>query len=364
VILHSDGSTPQKVGTKAVIDASGMIWGTLGGGWVEAEARRRAIDVCQTGRPQVLDLHLDNAPDDEGPICGGSLRILLDPTAAKDRECYQLAVYSLQRRERGVLLTRVRSVGGAPPDAETTLHWWSAGESNVAGTRRVPSAEAETGTADGTRRVPATFQTASGYPGVDALRSCLERETPERFVDPSAAPLLVEVLIEPVIPAPHLVIAGGGHVGQALAAQAAQVGFDVTVVDDRPEFTSPDLFPPGTVVRCGPVAEQLASMPLMPDTYLAIVTRGHRHDAEALAACIRAPLAYLGMIGSRRKVFLMRQDFLERGLATEAEWGRVFAPIGLDIGAVTVPEIAASIVGQLIAVRRRKDARSCTRMPE
>jgi xanthine dehydrogenase accessory factor len=91
-----------------------------------------------------------------------------------------------------------------------------------------------------------------------------------------------------------------------------------------------------------------------------VVTRGHRHDKEALAACIRKPAAYLGMIGSRRKVALLRKDLLETGAATEEELRRVYAPIGLDIGAQTVPEIAASIVAQLIAVRRKGDA---PRMP-
>jgi xanthine dehydrogenase accessory factor len=84
-----------------------------------------------------------------------------------------------------------------------------------------------------------------------------------------------------------------------------------------------------------------------------IVTRGHRQDAEALESCIHAPVAYLGMIGSRRKVGMLRKHFLETGLVTEAEWGRVYAPIGLEIGAVTVPEIATSIMAQLIAVRRK-----------
>jgi len=84
-----------------------------------------------------------------------------------------------------------------------------------------------------------------------------------------------------------------------------------------------------------------------------IVTRGHQQDAEALAACLRRPAAYIGMIGSRRKVSLLRREFLANGWAKPEEFDRVYAPIGLDLGAATVPEIAASIVAQLIAVRRR-----------
>ena len=126
---------------------------------------------------------------------------------------------------------------------------------------------------------------------------------------------------------------------------------------------------PGTVTRQrtvhwdaadGPPDEEVAGFPFGADTYVVIVTRGHQHDAEALAACLRRPAAYVGMIGSRRKVALMRQDFVRSGRATAEELGRVYAPIGLDVGAVTVPEIATSIVAQLIAVRRKGSA---PRMP-
>ncbi len=84
-----------------------------------------------------------------------------------------------------------------------------------------------------------------------------------------------------------------------------------------------------------------------------IVTHGHKLDAESLEVCIHSPAAYIGMIGSKRKVALIRKNFVESGLATEEEFDRVYAPIGLDIGAVTVPEIAASITSQLISVRRK-----------
>jgi xanthine dehydrogenase accessory factor len=168
----------------------------------------------------------------------------------------------------------------------------------------------------------------------------------------------MQALLEPVVPRPLLLIAGGGHIGQALARQAVLIGFDVTVLDDRPEFADPARFPESATTRCAPVAESIASFPVARDTYIVIVMRGHRHDAEALEACIHAPAAYIGMIGSTRKAALMRQSFLEPGIATEEELDRVFAPIGLDIGAATVPEIATSIAAQLVAVRRGSDGRA------
>ena len=192
------------------------------------------------------------------------------------------------------------------------------------------------------------------YPNTDAFRSVLQQEEIRLFVSESTLEgKQFEVLVEPLVPNPLLLIVGGGHIGQALAVQADLVGFDILVIDDRPEFTAADLFPTEATMRCGPIVEEINRLPIGSDTYIVIVTRGHRHDAEALAVCLHKPAAYIGMIGSRRKVGMMRKEFIESGRATAAEFDRVYAPIGLDIGSVTVPEIAASITAQLIAVRRK-----------
>jgi len=321
-ILRAEGSTPQKVGVKAIIEADGKIWGTLGGGLVEAEAQRRAVEVSQSRLPAVFDFDLADAYSrDAGPICGGTMRILIDPTAAKDRAVYAEAADALRQRRRGVLLTRVR----LQTRPEVQVEWFP----------------------------PEALPAEGHFPGTEAVRSCLAHETPRLFVESSPRPgESTEVLVEPLIPKPLLLIVGGGHVGQALAQQATLIGFEVTVVDDRPEFVDPALFPPGMTTRCGETAREVAAFPMAADTYVVIVTRGHRHDAAALAACIHSPAAYIGMIGSRRKVELVRKSFIESGLATPEEFDQVFAPIGLEIGAVTVPEIATSIAAELIAVRR------------
>jgi xanthine dehydrogenase accessory factor len=202
---------------------------------------------------------------------------------------------------------------------------------------------------------PNTYGAADiGFPGAEAIREVLAGDTPKLFVqDLPAQGARLEVLVEPLSLPPLVVIAGGGHIGQALAVQAGQVGFQVVVIDDRPEFTDAALYPEGVAMRCGDIARELADFPVAADTYVVIVTRGHRQDQQALAACLRRRAAYIGMIGSRRKVAMIRKDLLESGAAGEAELARLYAPIGLDIGAETVPEIATSIVAQLIAVRRK-----------
>jgi len=330
VVLKDEGSTPRKAGTKALIDSSGSICGTVGGGPVEAETQRRAVEAIRSRRPLVFDFALQGASArDERPICGGKMRMLVDPTAADQRAVYAQAAEARRRRRRGVLVTTVRIA----PLPQVAVQWFA--EESLA---------ADTGLAGG-----------------EAIRSALADETPRFLVeDLPQEGGHAEVLVEPLIPGPLLLVAGGGHIGQALALQAGLVGFDIVVVDDRSEFADPALYPPGTVARCGDIGRELAEFPIRGDTYVVLVTRGHAHDQRALAACIRRPAAYIGMIGSRRKVALMRRDLVESGAATEEEFSRVYAPIGLDIGAQTVPEIAASIVAQLIAVRRKGSA---PRMP-
>lgn len=153
-----------------------------------------------------------------------------------------------------------------------------------------------------------------------------------------------------LLPTPRLVIAGAGHVAAALCPIGRAIGFDVTVVDDRPDMASEARFP-GAELRVAPIEAELAGLPINEHTYVAIVTRGHRNDARALAAVVSRPAAYLGLIGSRRKIVAIFEELMRLGVAREA-LARVHAPIGLDLGAVTPAEIAVSIAAELIAVRR------------
>lgn len=321
LVLRAEGSTPLKTGAKALVESGGRIWGTIGGGAVEAEAQAQAVRACQSEQSLVFDFAMEGASrSDNTPICGGAMRILVDPCAAQHERVYSQVAEALVQGQRGLLLTTVQA--GSP--VQVTLTWQA--EPDLAGCR--------------------------GLPDTGSLHTCLSKETPKLFAEGTS-----ETLVEPIIPRPRLLIAGGGHVGQALARQAVLVDFAVTIIDDRPEFTAPDLFPAEVETQCGDIAQLLADRRMTKDTYVVIVTRGHQHDAEALEACIRRPTAYVGMIGSRRKVALIRESLLASGQATAEEFDRVYAPIGLDIGSVTAAEIATSIVAQLISVRRQGSAK-------
>jgi len=159
---------------------------------------------------------------------------------------------------------------------------------------------------------------------------------------------------ETVSPAWALWIAGSGHVAQAVAAMTTRVDFEVHVFDDRPTFASDIYFPAETRFHIGAWPDLLReSMPEKPAFGL-VVTRGHQRDALVLREWIQRPFEFLGMIGSRRKRRLIFDQFLRDHLATPEQLAQVACPVGLDIQAVSVPEIGVSIVAQLVQQRARR----------
>lgn len=297
LVVHTTGSTPQKAGAAALFTLDGRVVGTLGGGCLEAEAQARALRALDTGEPTVFRLRLDEIDGwDDGLICGGAARIFATPNVAAQIPALQQADALLRDGKRGTL--------------------------------RIPF--------DGS---PATCDVAS--PGFEHPRCVTPEDGPE-------------ALLIPLLPAPRLIIAGAGHIGKATARLGAFLGFRVTVVDDRPSLASKDNLPDAEHIICGNIAEEVAKLPMDDDTYVVIVTRGHRNDGQVLAACVQYGAAYLGMIGSKRKSLLIQRGLVESGQATEEQIARVRCPIGLDIGAQTVEEIAISIAAELVQARRAR----------
>ena len=156
---------------------------------------------------------------------------------------------------------------------------------------------------------------------------------------------------ETVSPPVELWIAGSGHVAQAVVPLAQQLDFAVTVFDDRAELANHDYFPKATRLCVGGWHELLKIRPPASLAFGLMVTRGHQHDALVLSEWIRFPFAFLGMIGSRRKVRIMREQFLKQNLATAEQFDRIACPVGLDIAAVGTQEIAVSVIAQFIQQR-------------
>jgi xanthine dehydrogenase accessory factor len=165
----------------------------------------------------------------------------------------------------------------------------------------------------------------------------------------------MQVFIEPVEPAPEVYVFGAGHVGSFLARMAHEAGFRVHVIDDREKFANAERFPDGVQVVVDDIPSWLDANQLPSTAYAVIVTRGHRHDLDALRALAPRGLRYVGLIGSRAKVKRVYDALVEEGIEPRA-LQNVHAPIGLDIGAITPQEIAVSILAELIAVKHGKIA--------
>jgi xanthine dehydrogenase accessory factor len=150
--------------------------------------------------------------------------------------------------------------------------------------------------------------------------------------------------------APVLYVFGGGHVSLQIVPMAALVGFNVVVIDDRPEFADPRKFPEAMSVHEYPFEGVFDRLPIDQSSYIVIVTRGHLHDRTVVMQALKTQARYIGMMGSRRKKAIVYKKLLEEGF-TQADLDRIYSPIGIGIEAETPEELAVSIVAELIKVR-------------
>jgi len=163
----------------------------------------------------------------------------------------------------------------------------------------------------------------------------------------------MRVFVEVLPPRPLLLILGGGHIGQALAELGAFLGYRIAVLDERPALVTAERFPWAQTRLAGDLAGQVAAFPLDAQTYVVMVTPHHTLDDKVLAVLAERPVAYVGLIGSRRRTAATFERARQAGV-DEAFLERVHTPIGLDIGAETPREIAVSIIAEIIAVQRGK----------
>ncbi len=321
VVVETRGSTPQKAGAVMLVFADGSQRGTLGGGCVEAEVKQRALGVLLQGPacPDVLTFHLDEDYGwDDGLICGGRMTILADPLTDGEDD-YHRQYAQLIALGRGCVEAIVFTEG---LDVRRGSRFLFDHDGQVIALR-----------------------------GADTVPERILRERPDLTTRPQPS-AQNGVAYLPTLPRITLLIVGGGHVGQAVAQLAAQCDFDIEVLDDRAAYVTEERFPTAQARRVGDIGGTLAQLAptLRPDHYALIVTRGHRHDEEALLHLANTRAGYVGMIGSKRKIRLIYEDLLAAGVP-QAALDRVHAPLGFDIGSRTVPEIAVSIVAELIAQR-------------
>ncbi|MDH7485446.1 MAG: XdhC family protein [Anaerolineae bacterium] len=383
-VIGVRGSVPREVGAKMIIHPAGQHAGTVGGGCGEAEVMRVALDVLAMGQPAIVSVDLTGEVSMESPaICGGVMDVFVErlPNRQFDYTKLQALLESVTRREPVALATVVAAPPGEAdrignkavvwPDREVLgslglgaleaqaladarqalkerrhrLFDYTKEAPSLPAARRLPAPDME-------RETKGNFGASLDYANerwTTGLRQGQEALAPIRGKEPSER---LRVFVEVQHRPPHLVIVGAGHIAQPLAEMGRLCDFTVTVLDDRPQFANRQRFPQAEQVIAGPLAETLRGLPLDGDTYVVLITRGHQHDVECLLEILDAPLAYLGMIGSRRRVrgvFELLEK--ERGIPPE-KLRRVYAPIGLDIGARTPAEIALAIMAEVIKVTR------------
>ncbi|MBE3109678.1 MAG: XdhC family protein [Acidobacteria bacterium] len=326
-IVEAEGSTPQITGASAIFSVAGLEAGTVGGGLLEARAEAIAGEALRDRKARLITIRLDADPADlEGAICGGSARVLIDPGVGGERAVFERALDGFRKRRPGVLASLI--VPGQ--------------EDFVSVERRFLEA------------LSWDANTFAGF-GPDILAAALEDGRPRLVKSEGRL-----IFLEPVRPLPRLIIAGAGHVGRAVARLGSLLDWSVTVIDDRPEFANAENVSEADEIVVGDIGESVRRIEDSTENYFVIVTRGHKKDAEALRAAIGRPAAYVGMIGSKRKIEIMHCEFLESGWATADAWAGVHAPIGVEIGSKTVEEIAVSIAAELVLVRSGRKERGGT----
>ncbi|MFH1755980.1 MAG: XdhC family protein [Candidatus Latescibacterota bacterium] len=343
-IVETKGSSPQVPGASALFSPSGLIAGTLGGGWLEAAAQTKVLAAIGAGRTCLSAFSLRSHIDaEEGAICGGDIQILIDARPAEHSGTFAALAHSLDQRESGVLLTLLtRAAGG---DVTISRHWICGGTLSGEGTSPaegiLPAMDVPSGLAPYNNDI--TQAIAGG-------RTCLLNLQMDASMQDDRERLL---FVEPIQPSPDLVIVGAGHIGRALTHLGSLLNFEVTVIDDRAEFANKAMLPDADHIIIDSAGRALAAWAKKAVSYFVIVTHGHQQDADALRQVITSGAAYIGMIGSTRKIALMRDKFIKQGWATAEQFDRVHAPIGIDIPCETVEEIAVSIAAELVAVRKR-----------
>jgi xanthine dehydrogenase accessory factor len=311
-VIKRTESAPRDVGAKMFIGEDGKTFGTVGGGRLESDVYREALEIMNKGLTKIFSVKMDAGSfHEEGMLCGGNVEMLLEPAIPEYLPIYRHIAKCMKDRERGVVVTRF----GKNIFAKSLI----CQDSNFIGD------PLDSGT-------------------LLRCKSYLYEKQPI-FMD--------GVLADPIQLSFPLYIFGAGHVAQFVSKIAKIADFHITVIDDREEFASRERFPDADVFIVGDFLDAFKCLDFTGNEYVVILTRGHEYDAEVLAETMKKEVKYAGMIGSKRKVKIILDHMREKGFGNDIING-IHAPIGISINAETPQEIAISIVAELVSVRNAK----------
>jgi xanthine dehydrogenase accessory factor len=322
-IMSLQGSTPRHSGTKMVVGADGKAYWTIGGSLLEAAAIRESRVVLAAARSRILSFELDGkdatAP---GMICGGRAELLLDYLAAtpENRDFSRRWYEAVLQGKDFYLLTHL---SGAGDQFEVLGHAVLLPGGQIFGSTSLATAD------------------------IEKLKTELHNISTSAVLPVGDTRLMVDRIRK----LKTLYCFGAGHVAVPTARLAALVGFRVVVLDDRPEYASPERFPEARqTIVIKDYAAAFKGLEIDEDSFIIIVTRGHHFDRAVLEGAVKTTAGYIGMISSRRKREAIYEALMAAGVKKEKlDW--VHSPIGIDIGGETPEEIAVSIVAELVKVR-------------
>lgn len=330
-IMTHKGSTPRTSGSRMIVLQDRTIFGTIGGGLVEAKTIDACLASLEDTSSRIREFNLDGEMKKGlDMVCGGNLTVWIEPFIPLSQghdpklvSLYQTLAGLESKGEKAFLISRIQ---GFSQEEFTTQKCLVRRDGSVLGDPLVPKAILDRISDD-------------GFPG----------SFPVIFTQG-----LEEYILEPILPRDTLFIFGAGHVGFQLARAARIVDFQTVIVDDREEFANTSRFPHARSVKViDDFSRAFENLAANENSFIVITTRGHSHDQTVLAQALETNAAYIGMIGSRSKRDKIYANLENLGVSRE-NLDRVFSPIGLEIHSETPGEIALSIMAQIIKERGRK----------
>lgn len=318
-LVKAYGSAPRPLGSKMVVSSKSDMIGSVSGGCVEGNVFEVAQSVLNSNHPRLLEYGIADELAFEviGLACGGSIEVFVEPMV----EIHHTLAQYLENEELVALVTNLSESGA------------------------------------GDKLLLRSDGTSVGSLGNSALEQQVQARVPALMATQQSERAMFEVageefdlFIEVYPPPPTLIIVGAVHIAESLVTFANRLGFKTVIVDARAAFATPERFPHADYVRVEWPATALAQMPLNQSSYIVFLSHDEKMDNPALVEALNSSARYIGALGSRKTHAKRISDLKARGVS-EDQLARIYAPVGLDLGAKRAEEIAVSIIAQIIAAK-------------
>ncbi len=323
-LVATKGTTPKKEGAKMWVGEDGQILGSVTiGGCVDARVIEESEEILASGQPKRLSFELgEEEAWDLGLTCSGTVEVFIEPVHLGDPAHPVTSAFDRVREEV------------------------EAGRSAVTITPLEATAARLVVLQEGSRLGTLGDETLDREAAARALELLQKRASRTLTLGGGA----LEAFFEVHAPPATLLVVGAGAVAMPLVSFAKILGLRTVVLDGRPRFATRERFPDADELRVGILSEIVPTLPLTPSTFVVLVAHDYKFDLPVLREVLQTPVAYIGLLGSRRRGKAILEFLAEEGFSQE-QLSRIHVPVGLDIGAQTAPEIALSILAEAVAVR-------------